>query len=407
MWRSIMYLRIMKQLTVFLFLLGALGCAAAEDPAVPPIAELQTIVEMFGAEQGEAAFTQFQNQETNLIALVEQAGDAQNYTLLGRAYFYTEQDAKALKAFEAALQRDPKLATAYCFTGLIHRYANDFERAEAAFRKAVEFAPDNAGYYLELGRTLDMNNAPDGALPAYKKAIELEAGNFDAHYNLAVIYADKDNFENTEKHFLAAIKAKPDDLDSHYNLGQLYQNNKKHRAAIAKFEKVMTLNPNEAQALAKLVQENAAINDNKARDMAVERIYKLWSSGQDKAHAEQGFYIREQFDFEQDRIFVLEYFELKGERAKKYVFKRQNQQTKELMFDVSLGSYEHTTKISREIGDIGPDDRLFHMDGYAPDGSHYTYGFYMPMPTYDTVKEIALKAFSGEQDIVSSMTVTK
>lgn len=412
------YRKISLLIGLTLFALNGLGCsqtsnespetASAERTTETPLQqELRALAELFSSEQGEAALAQFQDRESELVTQVEAANDPVSYTMLGKIYFYSESDSKALKAFDAALKLDPDNAQAHCFTGLVHRFANDLERAEASFNAAIAASPDNSGYHLELGRTLEMKGDVEGAALAYEKSLAIDGENFEANYSLAVIFAKKDDFTNTEKYFQAAIKARPDDLDSHYNLGQLYQTHKKPRAAIEKFTKVLEIDPNEWQAIGKLVQENAAIGDDDARDAAVEQMYKVWRSGDRPELGEQAFYIREQIDFGNDKIFALEYFEIKGERAKKYVFHRQEKETEKLKFRISLGSYDSTTSFSRAKGSIGPDERLYHLDGYGPDGSHYTYGFFNPMPDYNTVKDLTLKAFRDEQPVISSTKIKK
>ncbi len=58
---------------------------------------------------------------------------------------------------------------------------------------------------------------------------------------------------------------------------------------------------------------------------------------------------------------------------------------------VSLGSYEATTQISREMGDIKKTQRLYHMDLYAPN-SHSTLGFFKKPLSYEAAKDIANKS---------------
>jgi hypothetical protein len=62
------------------------------------------------------------------------------------------------------------------------------------------------------------------------------------------------------------------------------------------------------------------------------------------------------------------------------------------------------TQLARALGNIAADGRLYHLDGYAPDGSHSTYGFFESLPDYEIVREMALEVFSGQLRPVSSMT---
>lgn len=379
--------------------------AFAETPGAAPHQQLQEIVDLFKDDQSEDATARLKLAEGELAAAVRASGDAEAFMLLGRAYFYAEMDAKAQDAFEAALVLDPSLSRAHFFVGLIQRYAGDLEISAQSFRSAIALDGTDEETFVELGRTLQGKGDPGAASEAYKSALAIDPKNLHANFHLATIYAEAGDTAGAEKHYLVVVGQIPDDVDVNYNLGQLYQSSGQHRLAIERFEKVVEQAPNEWQAIAKLVQENEALGDTAARDSAIEKIYEVWRSSLSKELNEQGLYIREQSQIEQGKLFVLEYFELKGERARKFVFTLIDAQTGDKKFEVSLGSYDATTKFARAMGSVGPDERMFHLDGYAPNGNHYTYGFFSPMPTYEATKEMALRAFAGEQEIMSSTVV--
>lgn len=395
----------LKYALLALLSLFAVNGASAREPGSAPHQQLQQIVDLFKDDRSEDAAAQLELAEDELVAAVRSSGDAEAFMLLGRAYFYAEMDAKAVEAFEAALRLDPSLPRAHFFIGLVHGYAGDLDGAEQSFRRAITLEDKDPDFFVELGRTLFLKGELSAAADAYKNALLLNEDSPDTNNHLAQIYSDLGDAAGAEKHFLAVLEQLPDDVAANYNLGQLYQNTKQHDLAINRFEKVVELEPSDWRAIAKLVQENEAIGDIAARDSAIEKIYEIWRSNPSDELRDQGFYIREQAHLEQGKLFVLEYFELKGERARKFVFKLQDEQTGDIKFEVSLGSYDATTEFARAAGSVGPDGRVFHLDGYAPNGSHYTYAFFYSMPTYELVKEAALKAFAGEQNAISG-TVT-
>ncbi|MEM9212706.1 MAG: tetratricopeptide repeat protein [Pseudomonadota bacterium] len=380
-----------------------MNCSFADESGDDSNQKLQEIIGLFQNNQFDDARSELMNQENDLAVAVQ--GDAAGHLLLGRTYFYAEMDGKAAAEFNAALQLDPSLSDAHFFLGLVQRYADDLENAEKSLRKAIELNSGDRKLFLELGQTLQMKGDPDAASTAYQSVLSMDEGDYDAHVNLATIYAIKGETDDAEKHFLAALERNPTDIGSQYNLGQLYQDTRQHNRAIERFTRVVEANPNDWRAISKLVQENEAIGDKTARDNAIEAIYEIWASGSEADLREQGFYIREQLVTENGQLFVLEYFELSGTRPRKYVFNLQNPETEETLFVVSLGSYDTTTEFARATGDIGADERLFHLDGYSPNGSHYTYGFFNPMPTYDVIKELALDALEEELEIVSSTII--
>lgn len=392
----------MKLTLPLLLSLTASTHAFANEALAPPHEKLQNIIEQLQTDSRQEALNQLSRDESDLITSVNKAQNAEAYMLLGRAYFYAEMDSKATEALNFALQLDPHQTDAHFIIGRIHGYADDIDAAIDSFRKAIAINGEEETYFLELGRMLEMKDDQTSAITAYKSVLALNKENFDANFYLAAIHAVKGNTASAENHFLAALEQNPKDLASHYNLGQLYQNEKRHILAIERFEKVAQLDPNDWRAIQKLVQENEAINDRPSRDLAIEAIYNFWRTNADDELRQQEFYIREQKELENGKLYVLEYFELKGERARKFVFKLRNEQTEEFLFEVSLGSYDSTTDISRSLGEIGPDDRVYHLDGYAPNGTHYTYAFFNSLPTYDDVKKLALEALTGEKLSISN-----
>ncbi|MDB2438485.1 tetratricopeptide repeat protein [Hellea sp.] len=396
----------MKQFVLFLLAILLSSHSFANEVTSKPNEQLQGIIDLFQGDSHEDALNQLKLKEEDLAAFVSESKDAEIYMLLGCVYFYAEMDTKAIETFKSALQLAPSLSDAYFYIGLINQYADNLDGAEESFRDAIALNSNDEKYFVSLGRTHEMQDNLASASIAYKKALALNSGNFDANFNLATIYAIAGDASSAKKYYLAAIEQKPNDVDSHYNLGQLYQNKSQHELAINQFKKVVELNPNEWRALAKLVQENEAIKDYPARDFAIEKIYDVWRENADEELKEQRFYIREQSELENGKLFVLEYFELEGERARKFVFKLQDEKTEDFKFEVSLGSYDGTTAISRELGEIGPDERIYHLDGYAPNGSHFTYAFFNTIPPYEAVKEIALKKLAGENKSISSTIIS-
>jgi Tfp pilus assembly protein PilF len=127
----------LKYSFVALLSLFAVNSASASEPDIAPHQQLQQIIDLFQDNRSEDAAGQLELAEDELIAAVRASGDAVAFTLLGRAYFYAEWDAKAIEAFEAALRLDPSLSRAHFFIGLIHRHAGDLESAALSFRRAI------------------------------------------------------------------------------------------------------------------------------------------------------------------------------------------------------------------------------------------------------------------------------
>jgi len=397
----------MKQLISFLLILLMSSHVHANEPTTNISAQLEHIIELLQGDSRESALDKLKLHEKDYTTTLRETKDIDAYMLLGRAFFYAEMDAKATETFNTALQLDPSLSDAYFFIGRIQGLANDLDSAEASFRNAITIDNNVEQYFLDLGQTLSMKDDRTAAAIAYQNVLALNEESVEANFYLGNFFADEGDTTKAEKYYLASIEHDPNEIDSHYNLGQLYQNTKQHKLAIKHFEKVIELIPNDWQAIQKLVQENEAIKNYAARDAAIGAIYEVWRTNKSEELRQQKFYIREQTELENGKLYALEYFELVGERARKFVFTLHDEETEESKFEVSLGSYDATTNYARSKGSIGPEERRYHLDGYAPNGTHYTYAFFDSIPPYEAVKEIALKKFAGEDKSISSTLISK
>ncbi len=58
--------------------------------------------------------------------------------------------------------------------------------------------------------------------------------------------------------------------------------------------------------------------------------------------------------------------------------------------------------MSREIGDIKPDERLFHLDYYSAGGGHGTFAFYVDQPPYETARADFIDGLTGRTKPMSA-----
>ena len=70
-------------------------------------------------------------------------------------------------------------------------------------------------------------------------------------------------------------------------------------------------------------------------------------------------------------------------------------------FYISLGSYDDTTEIARELKKIPTSNRLYHLDEYSASG-HKTYAFFNFKPGYDQVRTNVVNILEGKMKPISS-----
>jgi hypothetical protein len=155
------------------------------------------------------------------------------------------------------------------------------------------------------------------------------------------------------------------------------------------FAALKELEPKSATVRAALVRAAQALGDLSARDAERRELFRLRESGEDPEVVQQQYYMREECTIAGRQVRGLEFFELKGDKALRYVFEISRFGGGETEYRVTLGSYTATNAIWQATQNPKPKEgeRVFHLDGYFSDGSHATFGMYHPEPTYDEVRK--------------------
>lgn len=110
--------------------------------------------------------------------------NAEAYFRLGSFYQERGNHAKALKAFQKAIDIDPFHAGAYNGMGISFDHLKEFSLAQSCYRKALEILPDSDQVYNNLGYSYLLQNKIELALESFNKAISLNGDNARYHRNL-------------------------------------------------------------------------------------------------------------------------------------------------------------------------------------------------------------------------------
>ena len=98
----------------------------------------------------------------------------------------------------------------------------------------------------------------------------------------------------------------------------------------------------------------------------------------------------ETFKIGKSQVAAVKFDKVAGNFGKVFLFLRHDGNC--ITDAVSFGSYEATTKVARELGSIGPQDRRYHVDYYAAK-VHSTIGFLASVPDYREARKTAKKVF--------------
>ena len=205
-------------------------------------------------------------------------------------------------------------------------------------------------------------------------------------------------------HYKQALAILPQEPAILFNAGMAAFGAKDFTAALDFWKQMKELEPSDWHVRSKLIQTYQALGKTAERDTERAELFAMWKKGEPQELKQEFEYCRDQFEVNGHRVMAFEHFELKGDRALRYVFSILDATEQAEDWRISLGSYNTTNAIWRETHKPKPKEgeRLFHLDGYFKGGGHATYGMYFPEPTYDETRAIVVKILEGKTNPVST-----
>lgn len=207
-------------------------------------------------------------------------------------------------------------------------------------------------------------------------------------------------------HYKKALALLPKEPAILFNGGMAAFGSKDFNTALELWKQLKQVEPSDWHLRAKLIQAYQALGKTAERDAERTELFAMWTKGEPAELKQQYQYCREQFEVNGQKVMAFEHFELKGERALRYVFSILDKTGQDEDWRISLGSYDLTNSIWRQSKNPKPkeDERLFHLDGYFKGGGHATFGMYFPEPSYDETRARVVKILEGKSQ-PASMTI--
>jgi len=188
-------------------------------------------------------------------ATVETDPEAYNLFLQGRhlgRQGSRESMLKAIEVFQQALAIDPAYAPAWngistCYTNLAGSSAmprdEGYAKAKAMAEKALSVDPESAQAHVGLGWLARVDGDFEGAARYLERALEL-APNDDKVLNAAaVLLSDLLRDEESLRIHRLLVKRDPVNPSSYHNVGTVYYSMGDMDAAVAAFDRALTLSP--------------------------------------------------------------------------------------------------------------------------------------------------------------------
>lgn len=157
-----------------------------------------------------------------------EAMTAEEYTLRGIAYLYSNQMGFALHDFDKAIEQDENYDYAWKSRSFLHFISEQLIAAERDIKKAIEINPTGE-YYNDYGNIKSQQNQKNPeSLDYYLKAVQLNPEVEMYWYNYGIDLAEKGNLLGAIEAFDKAIELNPNYEDAIINRDYVSNHINKH-----------------------------------------------------------------------------------------------------------------------------------------------------------------------------------
>jgi tetratricopeptide (TPR) repeat protein len=151
------------------------------------------------------------------------AAEAARLNNLGVAYMNQQSFAKALKAFQDAAARDPKLTAARLNQGIALLSLGRVDEAKEFLEEAVKRDPADPHAWYNLGLLYKNTSNAQAAVDAFRRVTEIDPNDADTWYFLGSAYSQTRQYPQAIEAFQNAIKLNPLHASAEFGLSRAYQ----------------------------------------------------------------------------------------------------------------------------------------------------------------------------------------
>jgi tetratricopeptide (TPR) repeat protein len=163
---------------------------------------------------------------------------------LAELYFYVKKHDDCFKYINMALKVDQYNSKAYFMKGMNYKEIKDTAKAISSMQTAVEQDPAFYNAYIQLG-ILNAAQKKSIAADYYKNALRVQPKSVEAMYNLGKYYQDMKDYKQAVAIYNALLKIDPQNKFAFFNLGAMDLATKENisTGAIAAFTSAINIDP--------------------------------------------------------------------------------------------------------------------------------------------------------------------
>jgi tetratricopeptide (TPR) repeat protein len=142
---------------------------------------------------------------------------------LGSAYMNQQLFEKGLRAFQQAVELDPKLAIARLNEAIAFLNLQKVDEAKAALEAALKQDPKNPNAWYNLGLLAKNTGDAAAAIDDFKRVTEIDSNDADTWYFLGTAYVQAKQFPQAIEAFQHALELNPLHASAVFGLSRAYQ----------------------------------------------------------------------------------------------------------------------------------------------------------------------------------------
>ncbi|RLD91691.1 MAG: hypothetical protein DRJ09_00340 [Bacteroidetes bacterium] len=173
--------------------------------------------------------------------------DPDLFIILSDLYFTIGKVDNSLSSIRKAIDLQPDNPAGYLKMARVKLILQKYPSATAFADKVIALNANNPeAYYIKAISSLEQKDSVK-ALTFMKIAANLDTAFFAANFNIAVVL-DAMNDTIAGEYFKKSIQLKPDNTLARYSLGMFYQKQGKYDSALATYNRLIALHPDNAEA---------------------------------------------------------------------------------------------------------------------------------------------------------------
>lgn len=209
---------------------------------------------------------------------------AEGYCNLGSILLDRGEFSEAEAYLQKSIIKDENLVEAYFNLGCSYQEKGDFNKALSFYKEVVLRERGNTATYARMGACAHYLGRTEDAVVFLKEALRLQPNSLEAAAQLSSLHIERKEYPEAEDALRISLVSHPEVVSLHFTLGLVLKEQGKFESALAQFNKVVTLEENNAEGFYHLADCCVALDLLKQAEPFYAKAFKLDQTFADPLH---------------------------------------------------------------------------------------------------------------------------